>query len=61
MESNVLAQPHPHPQSTWHATRTHAHRQVEGIGYDFVPTVLDRALVDEWVKTGGACGGACVD
>ena len=24
---------------------------VEGIGYDFVPTVLDRALVDEWVKT----------
>lgn len=29
--------------------------QVEGIGYDFVPTVLDRALVDEWVKTGGAC------
>jgi cystathionine beta-synthase len=25
--------------------------QVEGIGYDFIPTVLDRALVDEWVKT----------
>lgn len=24
---------------------------VEGIGYDFVPDVLDRALVDEWVKT----------
>lgn len=24
---------------------------VEGIGYDFVPTVLDRELVDEWVKT----------
>ena len=24
---------------------------VEGIGYDFIPTVLDRALVDEWVKT----------
>ncbi|XP_050439294.1 cystathionine beta-synthase [Adelges cooleyi] len=25
--------------------------QVEGIGYDFVPTVLDRSVVDEWVKT----------
>jgi cystathionine beta-synthase len=24
---------------------------VEGIGYDFVPAVLDRALVDRWVKT----------
>ncbi|XP_028405463.1 cystathionine beta-synthase-like [Dendronephthya gigantea] len=25
--------------------------QVEGIGYDFIPTVLDRSLVDEWIKT----------
>lgn len=25
--------------------------QVEGIGYDFFPDVLDRTLVDEWVKT----------
>jgi cystathionine beta-synthase len=25
--------------------------KVEGIGYDFVPDVLDRSLVDEWVKT----------
>jgi len=25
--------------------------QVEGIGYDFVPKVLDRSLVDFWVKT----------
>ena len=24
---------------------------VEGIGYDFIPTVLDRSLVDEWIKT----------
>jgi cystathionine beta-synthase len=24
---------------------------VEGIGYDFIPTVLDRAIVDVWVKT----------
>lgn len=25
--------------------------RVEGIGYDFIPDVLDRDLVDEWVKT----------
>ncbi|XP_020611099.1 cystathionine beta-synthase-like [Orbicella faveolata] len=25
---------------------------VEGIGYDFVPTVLDRAVVDQWYKVG---------
>ncbi len=25
--------------------------QVEGIGYDFIPKVLDRSLVDQWVKT----------
>lgn len=25
--------------------------KVEGIGYDFIPTVLDRALVDDWQKT----------
>merc|ERR1711953_1131534 len=25
--------------------------QVEGIGYDFIPTVLDRDIVDYWVKT----------
>ncbi|VVT57596.1 uncharacterized protein SAPINGB_P005774 [Magnusiomyces paraingens] len=25
--------------------------QVEGIGYDFVPDVLDRNTIDEWVKT----------
>eukprot|EP00913_Durusdinium_trenchii_P000293 g267.t1 len=25
--------------------------QVEGIGYDFIPTVLDREIVDYWVKT----------
>jgi len=24
---------------------------VEGIGYDFIPAVLDRGLVDKWVKT----------
>ena len=26
--------------------------QVEGIGYDFIPRVLDRSLVDEWMKIG---------
>ena len=25
--------------------------EVEGIGYDFIPKVLDRSLVTEWVKT----------
>ena len=25
--------------------------KVEGIGYDFIPKVLDRSAVDEWVKT----------
>ncbi len=25
--------------------------RVEGIGYDFIPAVLDRSVVDEWVKT----------
>ena len=25
-------------------------RQVEGIGYDFLPTVLDRLVVDQWYK-----------
>ncbi len=49
--------------------------KVEGIGYDFIPTVLDRALVDLWAKTndrdsllmarrlirdeGLLCGGSC--
>eukprot|EP00184_Porphyridium_aerugineum_P005138 CAMPEP_0184698082 /NCGR_PEP_ID=MMETSP0313-20130426/4823_1 /TAXON_ID=2792 /ORGANISM="Porphyridium aerugineum, Strain SAG 1380-2" /LENGTH=479 /DNA_ID=CAMNT_0027156965 /DNA_START=466 /DNA_END=1905 /DNA_ORIENTATION=- len=25
---------------------------VEGIGYDFIPKVLDRKVVDQWIKTG---------
>ncbi|EEB17296.1 Cystathionine beta-synthase, putative [Pediculus humanus corporis] len=25
--------------------------EVEGIGYDFIPTVLDRSVIDEWHKT----------
>lgn len=26
--------------------------QIEGIGYDFIPRVCDRTLVDEWIKSG---------
>uniref|UniRef100_K3XCE3 Cystathionine beta-synthase n=1 Tax=Globisporangium ultimum (strain ATCC 200006 / CBS 805.95 / DAOM BR144) TaxID=431595 RepID=K3XCE3_GLOUD len=49
--------------------------QVEGIGYDFIPDVLDRSLIDQWIKTddqesfllarrlireeGLLCGGSC--
>ena len=49
--------------------------EVEGIGYDFIPDVLDRSLIDKWVKTtdedsfvlaremilkeGILCGGSC--
>jgi len=49
--------------------------EVEGIGYDFVPGVLDRTMVDEWLKSndmdslvmmrklireeGLLCGGSC--
>lgn len=29
---------------------THGY-EVEGTGYDFVPAVLDRSLVDAWIKT----------
>jgi cysteine synthase len=25
--------------------------QVEGIGYDFIPRVLDRSVVDQWIKS----------
>ena len=48
---------------------------VEGTGYDFIPTVLDRELADRWIKTGDQesflmsrrlireegllCGGSC--
>lgn len=49
--------------------------KVEGIGYDFIPDVLDRSVVDRWIKTndqesfiqarrlireeGILCGGSC--
>jgi len=36
------------PESLNNAISTY---KVEGIGYDFIPTVLDRPLVDTWIKT----------
>jgi cystathionine beta-synthase len=39
-EGSILAGPGP----------IHTYK-VEGIGYDFIPDVLDRSLVDRWVKT----------
>mmetsp|Transcript_11929 Transcript_11929/g.14427 ORF Transcript_11929/g.14427 Transcript_11929/m.14427 type:complete len:445 (+) Transcript_11929:29-1363(+) len=32
--------------------------EVEGIGYDFIPSVMDRSLVDEWLKIGDEDGFA---
>lgn len=43
-EGSILAQPeHLNNTST-------TYYEVEGIGYDFVPTVLDRSVVDTWIK-----------
>ena len=65
---SILAQ----PESLNGAISSYA---VEGIGYDFIPTVLERKLVDKWIKTsdidslrmsrrmikeeGLLCGGSC--
>ncbi|KAG7664232.1 CYS4 [[Candida] subhashii] len=43
-EGSILAQPEALNQST-------EGYLVEGIGYDFVPDVLDRKYVDHWIKT----------
>ncbi|XP_048202132.1 cystathionine beta-synthase isoform X2 [Perognathus longimembris pacificus] len=32
--------------------------EVEGIGYDFIPTVLDRKVVDRWIKSNDAASFA---
>ena len=45
-KGSILAQPEP-----LNDERRLQSYVVEGIGYDFVPAVLDRALVDTWVKT----------
>jgi len=44
-EGSILAQ----PESLNETTVTGY--EVEGTGYDFIPTVLDRSVVDEWIKT----------
>ncbi|KAI9293611.1 cystathionine beta-synthase [Neoconidiobolus thromboides FSU 785] len=65
---SILAQPESLNNST-------APYKVEGIGYDFIPDVLDRSVVDEWYKSedkesfliarrmireeGLLCGGSC--
>ncbi|MBK9387223.1 MAG: cystathionine beta-synthase [Planctomycetes bacterium] len=40
----------PHGSILGGGTEIHSYK-VEGIGYDFIPDVLDRSLVDEWIKT----------
>ncbi|KAG8429056.1 hypothetical protein GDO86_018398, partial [Hymenochirus boettgeri] len=44
-EGSILAEP-----DTLNKTDKTAY-EVEGIGYDFIPTVLDQAVVDEWYKS----------
>lgn len=69
-KGSILAQ----PESLNDEKRLQSY-QVEGIGYDFIPDVLDRSLIDFWVKTedkesfqmsrrmirqeGLLCGGSC--
>jgi cystathionine beta-synthase len=66
---SILAEP---PELNEHGVGSY---KVEGIGYDFIPPVLDRSVVDRWVKTtdresfimsrrlireeGLLCGGSC--
>lgn len=45
-EGSILAQ----PESLNDKNRLQSYK-VEGIGYDFIPDVLDRNLVDKWEKT----------
>lgn len=43
-EGSIMAQPeslNKEPGKYW---------EIEGIGYDFIPTVLDRDVIDEWIK-----------
>jgi cystathionine beta-synthase len=44
-EGSILAQPESLNQSEV------TYYDVEGTGYDFIPTVLDRSVVDEWYKS----------
>ena len=44
-EGSILAQPETLNQSDI------TYYDVEGTGYDFIPTVLDRSVVDRWFKS----------
>eukprot|EP00434_Breviolum_minutum_P005492 symbB.v1.2.004841.t1/scaffold279.1/size242841/26 len=49
---SILAEPsHVNEKSNRTGQEKLSAYQVEGIGYDFIPTVLDREIVDYWVKT----------
>lgn len=43
-EGSILARPEPMNETT---TEFY---EMEGIGYDFIPTVLDHSVVDRWIK-----------
>lgn len=43
-EGSILAQPESMNKSSV------TFYEVEGVGYDFIPTVLDRSVVDKWIK-----------
>lgn len=47
-EGSILARPEEMNQSDVSVY------ELEGIGYDFIPTVLDHTVVDKWVKTNDA-------
>ena len=44
-EGSILAEPENLNKSTV------TYYDVEGTGYDFIPTVLDRGIVDKWIKS----------
>lgn len=48
-QGSILAQP-----DTMNDTGRLQPYHVEGIGYDFIPDVLDRSLIDEWYKSNDA-------
>jgi len=48
-QGSILAQP-----DSLNAHKIGESYLVEGIGYDFIPGVLDRSLIDEWIKTDDA-------